>query len=92
MQRDGLPIVVGFDGSVRSQSAVAWAINEARSVRLPVRLLTAYEVHPDYPWLLAYPEVSWREGPARRYVPVAAIPVRSDLALTAIVTDPWAGS
>lgn len=54
MSEKRLPIVVGYDGTGGSLAATHWAIIEARSKHLPVRLVTAYQLDPDYPWLLAY--------------------------------------
>lgn len=43
------PIVVGVDGTVESATATRWAIAEARSRKLPVRLVHAYSLPPGYP-------------------------------------------
>lgn len=43
------PIVVGVDDTVESATAVRWAIAEARSLKLPVRLVHAYSLPPGYP-------------------------------------------
>lgn len=59
------PIVVGFDGTAGSAAAVEWALVEARSRHLPLRLITGYELDLDYPWLLAYNEVATEERAAR---------------------------
>lgn len=48
------PIVVGFDESKGAAEAVAWAGDEARSTGLPLRLVHAYELDLDIPWLLVY--------------------------------------
>ena len=47
-------IVVGFDGSENSQSALRWALEEAKQRNGQVRLITAWSKHPLawYPALL----------------------------------------
>ena len=77
MNTTNTPIVVGFDGTAGSAAAVEWAVGEARSRRLPVRLVTAYELDLDYPWLLAYNEVAAEEKTARnRYQQLVSNHVR----------------
>jgi len=37
------PVIVGFDGSVSSRRAEAWALSEARLLGVPVQLVSCYE-------------------------------------------------
>ena len=72
-----IPIVVGFDGTAGSAAAVDWAVGEGRSRNVPVRLVTAYELDLDYPYLLAYNEVADEERNARnRYQQLVSNHVR----------------
>lgn len=43
------PVVVGVDGMPESSTALRWAIAEARSRGLPLRLVYAYEIPAGYP-------------------------------------------
>ena len=60
-----------------SAAAVDWAVGEGRSRNVPVRLVTAYELDLDYPYLLAYNEVADEERNARnRYQQLVSNHVR----------------
>lgn len=42
------PIIVGVDGSEGSQRALAWALEEARRLQAPVRVVHAWWTPPEY--------------------------------------------
>ncbi|WP_427017426.1 universal stress protein [Pseudarthrobacter sp. P1] len=64
-----LVIVVGFDGSEHSQTALSWAVEEARQRNGQLRLITAWSSHPMswYPAVLetAAGEIAAEDSPRR---------------------------
>jgi nucleotide-binding universal stress UspA family protein len=85
MSTDRSHVVVGFDGSKTSASVVAWAVTEARSRNVPLRLVHAYSGVQAYTSMAVYGGVPM---PDATYLRAAAQKLLADAAAALATTAP----